>query len=285
MLEVEMIIFTPCIKDNFYKIKSNKRRKKMNDLVPMEIQGKASSRKLQFFWLLDVSGSMAGKKIEVLNRALKEVIPTLEEIEENERIEFMMRVIAFNDEAWWHIGPKPVGLNDFFDNWEDLEAGSTTNTAEAINLMAEELDIEKMGKRNVPPVAILISDGYCTSDDGEYEKAIENLNKLPWGKKAVRLSIGITDGKYSYNKEELDMFISPYLKSENEDEGVETLHADNPRALAKYIKTASTTASVSASRSNTDKDDNSSKPADLNKAALEEESIIDVDIDDASEVF
>jgi uncharacterized protein YegL len=168
----------------------------MNDLVPMEIQGKASSRKLQFFWLLDVSGSMAGKKIEVLNRALKEVIPTLEEIEENERIEFMMRVIAFNDEAWWHIGPKPVGLNNFFDNWEDLEAGSTTNTAEAINLMAEELDIEKMGKRNVPPVAILISDGYCTSNNNEYEKAIENLNKLPWGKKAVRLSIGITDGKY-----------------------------------------------------------------------------------------
>ena len=258
----------------------------MNDLTPLEIEGKASSRVLHFFWLLDVSGSMVGKKIEMLNWAIKEVIPSLEEIEDNERIKIMIRVIAFDEEAWWHIGPDAIPLSEFFEYWEDLRAGSYTNTAEAIEMLAEELDASKMGKRNVPPVCILVSDGYCTSGDDAYQTAIEKLNNIPWGKKAVRLSIGIKDENYEYNKEELDMFISPYLK-EGED-AVETLHADSPKKLLNYIKTASTTASVSASRSNSSGDDElaDKKPVNLDKGMLEEESIVDeLSIDDASEVF
>lgn len=258
----------------------------MNDLTPLGIEGKASSRILNFFWVLDVSGSMAGKKIEMLNWAIKEVIPSLEEIEDSERITIMMRVIAFDEEAWWHIGPDAVSLSEFFNHWEDLKAGSYTNTAEAIEMLTEELDISKMGTRNVPPVCILISDGYCTSGDSEYKSAIEKLDSIPWGKKAVRLSIGIKDTNYGYNKDELDMFISPYLKDiEN---AVETLHADNPKKLLNYIKTASTTASVGASRSNSSPDGKllDEKPVNIDKGMLEEESIVDnLTIDDAGEVF
>jgi len=258
----------------------------MNDLTPLEIKGKASSRVLHFFWLLDVSGSMAGKKIEMLNWAIREVIPSLEEIEDNERITIMMRVIAFDEEAWWHIGPDAIPLNEFFDHWEDLKAGSYTNTAEAIEMLTNELDASKMGKRNVPPVCILISDGYCTSGDDKYKSAIDKLDSIPWGKKAVRLSIGIKDTNYDYNKDELDMFVSPYLK--DTENAVETLHADNPKKLLNYIKTASTTASVSASRSNSSADGKllDSKPVHIDKGMLEEESIVDdLSIDDAGEVF
>ncbi len=255
-------------------------------ISPYEIEGGASSRILHFFWLLDVSGSMAGKKIETLNWAIKEVIPELENIEDTERIKIKMRAIAFDEDAWWHVGPEAVSLEEFFNQWKDLEAGSITETQLAIDMLAEALDVEKMGKRNVPPVAILISDGYCTADEGEYEASINRLNSIPWGKKAVRLSIGISSGNgIDYDKDELDLFISPYLRNGNEQ--VETLHADNPQKLLRYIKVASTTASVSASRSSTDTFEEKAKPVDIKPEALNDSvSITDeLTIDDADEVF
>jgi len=253
-------------------------------ISPYEIKGGASSRTLRFFWLLDVSGSMAGKKIKTLNWAIKEVIPELEAIEDTERIKILMSAIAFDEEAWWHIGPDGVPLNEFLNRWQDLEAGSITETQKAIDKLTEALDAKKMGKRNVPPVAILISDGYCTAPEEEYKKSIDRLNSIPWGKKAVRLSIGISSGDgIDYNKEELDMFISPYLR--DGDEKVETLHADNPQKLVRFIKIASTTASVSSSRSS-DSSQESIKPVDIKPDALTQTPLIeDLSIDDADEVF
>lgn len=251
----------------------------MDSLTPLEIKGEASNRTLHFFWLLDISSSMSGKKIQTLNWAIKEVIPALEDIENNERIKIMMRAIIFGDRAKWHIGPDAIPLNEFLNKWKDLEAYGLTNTAEAIELLIDELDIEKMGGRNVPPVCILISDGYCTSESGRFNKAINKLNSIPWGKKAVRLSIGIADNNSSYNKDELDMFITPYLRKNK----IETLHSDNPKKLANYIKIASTEASISSSKSRSNNEiDTTQNPVNLTPEQLNPNNI---DITDASEEF
>jgi hypothetical protein len=65
------------------------------------------------------------------------------------------------------------------------------------------------------------------------------LDSLPWGARAVRLSIGIGEGG-NYNKQQLDQFISPYLRTS--EPPVETLQADSPRKLLEYIKLGVTTA-------------------------------------------
>ena len=217
------------------------------------IAGKTVRRSLHFFWLIDWSGSMAGERIQKVNHAIRSVVPAIRKIEENERINIYMRAIKFGSKAQWHIGPEPVPVSQF--NWLDMDAaGGATSTTEAINLLTAELDIAKIGKRNVPPVVILLSDGMCTDEpESLYYEAINRLNQSPWGKKAVRIAIGIGDHQNNdYNKVQLDSFISPYLRLK---QGVETFPASDARMLTHYIHTASLVATQASSQSHGEAED------------------------------
>ena len=168
--------------------------------------GTIQHRKLEFFWLVDCSGSMNGRKITSLNFAISEAIPAIKRAAaENPHIQVEMRAIRFSDRAEWHVGPDPVPLSAF--SWIPLQAGGMTATAEAIRLLAEQLTLEKMPQRGVPPVCILVSDGHCTNTESEYKRAINSLTRLPWGAKAVRLAIGMGE-EGEYNEEELLYFVS-----------------------------------------------------------------------------
>ena len=96
-----------------------------------------------------------------------------------------------------------------------------------------------MPRRGLPPVCILISDGFCTDPREEYDNAIVELGKIPWGIKAVRLAIAIGD-ETDYNEVEL-------LKFVNQDQ-IGLLKAHSPEELVSYIKWASVSASVASSR-------------------------------------
>lgn len=224
---------------------------------PDEIFGTPSYRKLNFIWLVDWSYSMDGQKIQKVNYAIREVLPEIRRIEDTERIKVFMSAIRFGDRAEWHVGPDPVPVHDF--EWQDMKAvGGMTATAQAVELLIDALHVDKIGGRNVPPVCILLSDGYCTDEEERYEQAIAKLDSEPWGKKAVRLSIGIGKTEGDFNKEELDAFISPYLRKES---NLETLHADNPRRLVEFIRLASVVATVAASRSKENTANNANQPS------------------------
>jgi hypothetical protein len=45
----------------------------MSTVVPVP-EGTVAKRPLQFFWIADFSGSMAGKKIATLNQAIREAL-------------------------------------------------------------------------------------------------------------------------------------------------------------------------------------------------------------------
>jgi uncharacterized protein YegL len=93
-------------------------------------------------------------------------------------------------------------------------------------MVAEELRIQPMSERALPPVLVLISDGQPTDD---YESGLKALTDEPWGRKAVRIAIAIGEDA---DTEVLQRFIgNPELKP---------LQANNPEALVKYIKWAST---------------------------------------------
>lgn len=218
--------------------------------TPEGIAGKASRRKLFFFWLVDTSGSMSGNKIQKVNWAIKHVLPEIEQLQDEERVDVYMGLIKFGQNADWHGGEAPMEISEFKSKWEDMDAtGTETSTSKAIDLLRGALDIEKLGRRNVPPVCILLSDGYCTDQGNMYEEAIRKLNTIPWGVKAVRLSIGISDGRTPYNKAQLDEFISPYLRREG---NVDTLDANTPRKLVQYIVVASTSAAKKSSTTDED---------------------------------
>jgi uncharacterized protein YegL len=227
----------------------------MEDTIPVP-DGQIARKKLHFFWIADCSDSMRGKKIATLNQAIREAVPEIQKaVAQYPQVEIFMRAIKFSDDAQWHIGPEPVPLAEFV--WPDLETSGLTSTAKALRLLAGELTIERMPRRGLPPVCILISDGFCTDPREEYEAAIAELGKIPWGVKAVRLAIAIGD-EAEYNETELLRFV-------NQDR-IGLLKAHSPEELLSYIKWASISASVAASRG---RSKGAGAPDDMSNVSLE----------------
>lgn len=194
--------------------------------------GEMATRPLHFIWICDCSGSMGqGGKIEALNNAIREVIPHIRGVaDENPNAEILIRAIKFSDGAQWHIS-QPTPAADF--KWTDLVADGVTDLGKGLSLLVEQLKIPPMTDRALPPVLVLISDGQPTDD---YASAIKALLDQPWGKKAVRIAIAMG---VDADKEVLQKFIAnPELRP---------LEANNPEALIKQIKLVSTAVLKSAS--------------------------------------
>ena len=155
----------------------------MSTLVPVPDDPVAPPRELQFFWIVDYSGSMEGQKMATVNSAIRDVLPEIRNaVAANSTVKCFMRAIKFSNDAGWHVGPQPVPVEQFA--WPDLTTLGGTSTAKAIRLLATELAVEKMSRRGLPPVCILLSDGMYTDSKEEYDGAIKHLLDLPWGKHA-----------------------------------------------------------------------------------------------------
>lgn len=186
--------------------------------------GALAKRPLQFFWIVDRSGSMGGKKIDSLNYALKETIKPMQDVaDENPNAEVLVRVLTFSDGAQWHLS-QATKIHDF--TWSDIDADGVTDMGKALELVAEALTIANMPERGLPPVLALISDGQPTDDfDGGLKKVMDQ----PWGNKAVRIAVAIGEDA---NLDVLQKFIgNPEIKP---------LVANNTKDLIKKIKWAST---------------------------------------------
>lgn len=86
---------------------------------------------------------------------------------------------------------------------------------------------------------MLLSDGQPTDD---YKKSLDKLLHLPWGKKAVRIAISIGQDA---DDDVLEQFTGNREL---------VLQANNPQALVKMIKWASTAASVVSAPASRPKD-------------------------------
>ena len=194
--------------------------------------GELATRPLHFIWVADCSTSMKNSgKMDALNSAIRDAIPHMIRVaEENPNADVMVRAISFASGAKWHV-EEPVHIDDF--RWNDLEAHGVTDMGKAFHLLKDALKMPPMTDRALPPVLVLITDGQPTDD---YSEGLKELLKLPWGRKAVRLGIGI--GR-SANERVLKEFI------DNED--IKVLQADNAEELVEYIKWVSTVVLKAAS--------------------------------------
>ena len=199
--------------------------------------GELASRPLHFFWLVDCSGSMYGEKIGTVNHAIQSTIPEMvDAAKNNPNAQLMVRTLKFSTGASW-VTPNPVNIEDFA--WNDLDAGGVTDLGKAFELLAGQLTIPPMTDRALPPVIVLLSDGQPTDD---YKKALDNLLHLPWGRKAVRIAISI-------GQDADDDILQEFTGNREL-----VLQANNPEALVKMIKWASTAASLVSAPASRPKD-------------------------------
>lgn len=189
--------------------------------------GELASRPLHFFWVVDCSGSMYGEKIGTVNHAIQSTIPEMvDAAKDNPNAQLLVRTLKFSTGATW-VTPDPVNIEDFA--WDDLDAGGVTDLGKAFEMLAAQLTIPPMTDRALPPVIVLLSDGQPTDD---YKKSLDKLLHLPWGKKAVRIAI--------YIGQDADDDVLQQFTGNRE----LVLQANNPQALVKMIKWASTAASL-----------------------------------------
>ena len=199
--------------------------------------GELASRPLHFFWIVDCSGSMYGEKIGSVNHAIQSTIPDMKDAAQNNpNAQLLVRTLKFSTGASW-VTSNPVNIEDFA--WDDLDAGGVTDLGQAFDMLAAQLTIPPMTDRALPPVIVLLSDGQPTDD---YKKSLDKLLHLPWGKKSVRIAISI-------GQDADDTILQEFTGNREL-----VLQANNPQALVKMIKWASTAASLVSAPASKPKD-------------------------------
>lgn len=194
--------------------------------------GPMANRPVHFIWLLDCSYSMLGEKIGQLNYAIREAVPEMRAVaDDNPAAQLLLRTLTFSTTAQWHH-KDPVPVDDFV--WQDVQVDGTTNLGEALHVVAAELRTPPMPQRALKPVLALVSDGVPTDD---WKAGLKAIDETPWGRKAVRVAIAIgTDADRSVLQEFLG---NPELQP---------LDANSPKQLAAAIRWASTAAVKAASQ-------------------------------------
>ncbi len=183
------------------------------------------SRPFYFFWICICSGSMSERKMQSLNAAIRESIPMMKWAKKTSSIDdLMVGVIEFSSGTRWR-NTQPIPVEDF--TWTDLKAdSSTTDKGKAFSKVAEQLNVMLIPERILSPVLVLVTDGQPTDD---YRSGLKQIMSLPWGKKAVRIAIGIG--------EDCDFCVLEEFVGNSE---IKPLRARNEESLTRYIKWAST---------------------------------------------
>jgi uncharacterized protein YegL len=200
--------------------------------IPRRPGGAIASRPLDFIWLCDTSGSMAGMKIESLNFAIADALPAMRDAAADyPQAKIFVRAVQFDNDARWVVGER-TPVEEF--RWQPLrvtERGLTEMGA-ALALVAHELRSPPFPEAYWPPVLVLVTDGYPTDDTPglpTFEDGLRAVMAEPAGRAAIRLGIAIGD---EAKHETLARFI--------DNPKVPVLQARTAGELVNYIKVVST---------------------------------------------
>ncbi len=146
-------------------------------------------KRLVLFYLIDVSGSMDGDKIGVVNQVMEEVIPEIRNIGGADS-DIQLAVLTFSSGCQWMYA-EPVSVETF--QWTRLTAYGMTEMGEAF----EELN-SKMSRQaflsaphlSFSPVVFFLTDGYPTDDA---YGGLEKLKGNKWFRSSLKIALGVGD--------------------------------------------------------------------------------------------
>ncbi len=228
---------------------------------------KIARRTMTLFFIVDTSGSMAGDKIGSVNDAIRETVPDLQELSDNNPdAAIKIAVLQFDTDARW-LYPQPIDSADF--RWNDLRVGGLTSFGLALNTLNEKLSKSQFLQEaagSFAPVIILLSDGEPTD---HYRQGLENIKKNNWFKHAIKIAIAIGNDA---DKDVLTEFTG-------HSEAVIEVH--NRSALKAIIKFVSVTSSqVNSKSSGVDDAGKQDKIISQVKDYVDTQNIEDTDLDE-----
>lgn len=224
-------------------------------------------RTMVLFFVVDTSGSMYGEKIGALNDAIRETLPDLRDLSENNAdAKIKIATLQFDSNVRWR-DPSPIDSENFV--WSDLEASGLTEMGDALRELKDKLSTKKFMHEAVgsfAPVIILLSDGSPTDD---YESGLAEIRKNKWFRHAIKIAIAIGN----------DADKNVLAEVVGNSEAVIDVH--NKETLKKLIRFVSVTASQVNSKSS-GVDDTSKNEAVIEqiKKYVDTENINDIGDDD-----
>jgi uncharacterized protein YegL len=163
----------------------------------------------QIIFIVETSANMAGTKIQALNLALSEYLPSFNDIfEENNELKIMVSVLEYSSGAKW-MHNKPLEISEFI--FKELSAsGVSVDMGSAFDALHEQLtnqDFENNWDNDnnydslCMPIIILFSTSQPTDDWSKrlsklYENSLFNYN-------SIKLAVAIGDDA---NKDVLQKF-------------------------------------------------------------------------------
>jgi uncharacterized protein YegL len=150
-------------------------------------------RTMVLFFIVDTSGSMDGEKIGAVNTAVREVVPEIRDIS-NDNADALIKiaVLEFSSGTKWHTPNGPVDSNDY--NWSTLDAAGTTDFGAMCRALNEKLSTKAFmaeATGSFAPALFLLSDGEPTDD---WQGGLDKLKQNNWFKVAVKVALAIGEG-------------------------------------------------------------------------------------------
>jgi len=187
------------------------------------------------FFIIDTSGSMEGAKIGAVNQAIREVLPEIKDMSDENADAMIKIALSFSSGSEWITPGGPVDAGAL--TWSNLDAAGPTDLGHACRALADKLSVSKGFMKEAAgsyaPALFLLSDGDPTDD---WKSGLDKLKENNWYKAAVKVAIAIGEDA---NKDVLKEFTG----------SKETvIEVRNSAMLLKMIKTVSVTASQVASQ-------------------------------------
>ncbi|WP_010260754.1 vWA domain-containing protein [Treponema primitia] len=216
-------------------------------------------RTMVLFFVIDSSGSMDGDRIESVNSSIREVLPDIQEIsDENADAEIKIAVLEFSSGVLWLTVGGPMPLDQF--RWNDIKAAGVTDFGAACRELNDKLSTKAFMKDatgSFAPAIFLMSDGEPTDN---WKDELTKLKTNNWFKSAIKAAIAIG---HDANTDVLKEFTG----------SIESVfEIQNKHMLKRMIRFVSVTASRVASKSSNagSVDGDEAKQAELNAGIKEE---------------
>lgn len=157
-------------------------------------------RVMPFFFLVDTSKSMQGKKIGAVNAAIEEMLPDLRRLSDSQAdSEIRLAVLQFSSGCEW-VTPSLISL-DNFDDWEPLTADGLTDLGSAFEELNQQFSengfLSKSSSSSgfYAPIIMLLSDGDPTDD---WYGALKKLQNNKWYQSAIKVAVAIGEDANEY---------------------------------------------------------------------------------------
>lgn len=148
------------------KLNSSNLPKEHVTYIQDEREDCAYSKVANIFFIIDVSGSMYGKNINVVNREFRKVIKKYKEyysVPSSVNVE--LSVLSYSTDAKWQ-NQLPINIHEY--QWIDLEASGVTNYGLALSKLNAALSFKSgffpPSKENMKPLLVFLTDGQPTDN-------------------------------------------------------------------------------------------------------------------------